>query len=179
MRKYLVGLTIAVIFVAYSIVLRHQHSEPVIAPAGVAQNNSNTSTTPSQSNPSSSQTNTATTTTNQSTNSPSSNTNNTNTTATTPSSKYKDGTYTGSVENAFYGNVQIATVIQNGQITAVNFLEYPNENPNSQYVNQQAIPYLKQEAIKAQGSNVSIVTGATFTSQAFIQSLASALSQAM
>jgi uncharacterized protein with FMN-binding domain len=69
-------------------------------------------------------------------------------------------------------------VIQNGRITAVNFIQFPNENPNSIYVNQTAMPYLKQETIQAQSSKVSIVTGATLTSQAFIQSLANALSQA-
>jgi uncharacterized protein with FMN-binding domain len=96
----------------------------------------------------------------------------------TLSQRYKDGTYNGSVENAFYGNVQVSVTIQNGKITAVDFLESPDENPNSLYVNQQAMPYLKQEAIKAQSSNVSVVTGATFTSQAFTQSLSSALRQA-
>lgn len=152
MRKYFLGIVIAVIFLAYSTILRHQHSEPIVAPTSLSQNNST--------GPTSSPTPT-----------------NTNTTA--PSGQYKDGTYTGSVDNAFYGNVQVSTTIQNGKITAVNFLQYPNENPNSIYVNTSAIPYLKQEAIKAQSSSVSVVTGATFTSQAFMQSLSSALSQAM
>jgi uncharacterized protein with FMN-binding domain len=156
MRKYFLGIIIAIIFVIYSLVLRHQHSEPVVAPLAISQNNPAPS---SNSNTNSTQSNSATT--NPTTN-----------------SQYKDGTYTGSVENAFYGNVQISATIQDGKITTVNFLEYPNENPNSIYVNQEAIPYLKQEAIKAQSSNVSAITGATFTSQAFMQSLANALSQA-
>jgi uncharacterized protein with FMN-binding domain len=45
-------------------------------------------------------------------------------------------------------------------------------------INQQAIPYLQQEAIQAQSSKVQLISGATFTSQAFTQSLANALSQA-
>jgi uncharacterized protein with FMN-binding domain len=159
MRKYTLGIIIAIVFVAYSMVLRHQHSEPVIAPAALSQNNSAgpTTTTPS----------TSTTPTTPPV------------TTTTPSSQYKDGTYTGSVENAFYGNVQVSATITSGKITTVNFLESPNDNPNSIYVNSSAMPYLKQEAIKAQSSKVSIVTGATFTSQAFQQSLSNALSQAM
>ena len=40
------------------------------------------------------------------------------------------------------------------------------------------MPYLKQEAIKSQSSNVSLITGATFTSQAFNTSLSDALNQA-
>ncbi|HUC87656.1 MAG TPA: FMN-binding protein [Candidatus Binatia bacterium] len=150
MRKYVLGIAIIAIFLAYSTILRNQHSEPVVAPSSVSQNNSS-STNPPASTP---------------------------TINTTPSSQYKDGTYTGSVANAFYGNVQVQAVIQNGKITSVSFLQSPDENPNSIYVNQQATPYLKQEAIQAQSSKVSIVSGATFTSQAFIQSLANALSQA-
>jgi len=65
------------------------------------------------------------------------------------------------------------------KITDVKFLSNrPNENPNSIYINQQAMPYLKQEAIQAQSANVNIITGATYTSQAFIQSLTNALNQA-
>jgi uncharacterized protein with FMN-binding domain len=151
MRKYFLGIVIAVIFLAYSTILRHQHSEPIVAPASLSQKNSTGSTSIP-----------APTITNNN----------------VASTQYKDGTYTGSVDNAFYGNVQVSATIQSGKITAVNFLQYPDENPNSIYVNTSAIPYLKQEAIKAQSSNVSAVTGATFTSQAFMQSLSNALSQA-
>ncbi len=91
---------------------------------------------------------------------------------------YKDGTYTGSVANAFYGNVQVQATIQGGSVTSVQFLQYPNDRPNSVAINSQAMPILQQEAIQAQSNNVSIVSGATDTSQAFIASLGSALSQA-
>jgi uncharacterized protein with FMN-binding domain len=91
---------------------------------------------------------------------------------------YKDGTYTGSVANAYYGNVQVQAVISGNKLTDVQFLQYPNDNPNSQYINQQATPYLKQEALQAQSAQVNGITGATLTSQAFTQSLSSALSQA-
>ena len=91
---------------------------------------------------------------------------------------YKDGSYTGSVANAFYGNVQVQATIQGGNITGVQFLQYPNDRPNSVAINSQAMPILQQEAIQAQSNNVSIVSGATDTSQAFIASLGSALTQA-
>lgn len=91
---------------------------------------------------------------------------------------YKDGTYTGSVADAFYGTVQVQAVIQGGKVTNIQFLQYPNDQPESVSVNQAAMPSLKQEAIAAQNANVDIVSGATQTSNAFQQSLASALSQA-
>jgi uncharacterized protein with FMN-binding domain len=45
-------------------------------------------------------------------------------------------------------------------------------------INQQAMPMLKQEAIQKQAARVDIISGATFTSQAFVQSLTNALDQA-
>lgn len=91
---------------------------------------------------------------------------------------YKNGTFVGSVADAFYGNVQVQVVIQGGKITDVQFLQYPNDRQTSIAINSQAMPYLRAEAIQAQSANVAGVSGATATSQAFIQSLAAALSQA-
>ncbi len=91
---------------------------------------------------------------------------------------YKDGTYTGNPADAFYGTVQIQAVINGGKITSVAFLNYPNDRNTSVTINRQAIPYLQQEAITAQSAQVDGVSGATDTSQAFRESLASALSKA-
>lgn len=96
----------------------------------------------------------------------------------TPGATYKDGTYTGSVADAQWGNVQVQVVIQNGKISNVTFLQYPNERDRSVMINQYADPQLINEAIQAQSANVDIITGATDTSEAFIQSLTDALSQA-
>jgi len=97
----------------------------------------------------------------------------------TTGNTYRDGTYTGPAEDAYYGNVQVQAIIQGGRITQVKFLQYPNDRPNSVAINQQAIPYLQQEAIQAQSAQVNGVSGATDTSIAFTQSLSSALRQAM
>ena len=91
---------------------------------------------------------------------------------------YKDGQYTGAIADAFYGNVQVQAIIKSGQITDVKFLDYPHDRGNSIEINSQAMPMLTAEAIRAQTYNVDIVSGATATSQAFIQSLQSALAQA-
>jgi uncharacterized protein with FMN-binding domain len=100
-------------------------------------------------------------------------------TSTTPSSSsYKSGTYTGNVADAQWGVVQVQVVIQNGKITSVQFLQYPNERNRSIEINSYADPILVNEAIQAQSANVDIVSGATDSSEAFIQSLSNALSQA-
>ncbi|HCJ36457.1 MAG TPA: FMN-binding protein [Ktedonobacter sp.] len=96
----------------------------------------------------------------------------------TPSSLFKDGSYTGSVADAQWGYIQVKAVIQNGKITDVQFLQYPNERDRSVMINSYADPQLTSEAIQAQSANVDVVTGATDSSEAFIQSLSDALSQA-
>ena len=93
-------------------------------------------------------------------------------------SSYKDGTYTGSSADAFYGTIQVQATIQRGKITDVQFVQYPNDRSESIQINQQADPLLAQEAIQAQSATVDIISGATDSSQAFMQSLSSALSQA-
>jgi len=91
---------------------------------------------------------------------------------------YKNGTFTGSVADAYYGNVQVRVVTQNGKITDVQFLDYPQGRGTSVRINSYATPILRSEAIQAQSAQVDIVSGASATSGAFKQSLASALSQA-
>lgn len=100
----------------------------------------------------------------------------TNTTVT--ASAYKDGVFSGSVNSAYYGNVQVQVTVQQGKITNVKYLQYPTEDSTSIYIAKGILPYLKKEVIKAQSANINMFTGATFTSQAFIQSLKSALNKA-
>jgi uncharacterized protein with FMN-binding domain len=97
----------------------------------------------------------------------------------TPRGKYKDGSYTGAVADAFYGNIQVQAIISGGKITDVVFLQYPNDRRTSIEINTQAMPYLKQEAIQAQSARVAGVSGATASSDAFVQSLGSALQKAI
>lgn len=91
---------------------------------------------------------------------------------------YKDGVYVGDVIDAFYGNVQVQISIVDGIINDITFLQYPNDRQRSMMISEMSMPMLKHEAISVQSSQVDIVTGATLTSQAFIQSLTSALNKA-
>lgn len=100
------------------------------------------------------------------------------TTPETSNTAYKDGTYTGSVADAQWGNIQVQVVIQQGKLTNITFLQYPNERTRSVMINHYADPQLVSEAIQVQSAEVDIVTGATDTSEAFMQSLSDALSQA-
>lgn len=91
---------------------------------------------------------------------------------------FKDGSYTGQVADAFYGNLQVKAVITNGKISDVQFLQYPNDQDESRQINRQAMPLLKSEAITTQHADVDIVSGATQSSLAFRETLQSALDQA-
>ena len=91
---------------------------------------------------------------------------------------YKDGQYTGTVADAYYGKVQVTAVISQGKITEVTFLKYPQETQNSVRLNEDAISQLQTEAITIQSANVDSITGASLTSAAYLKSLSSALTQA-
>ncbi|MEI7512383.1 MAG: FMN-binding protein [Candidatus Uhrbacteria bacterium] len=95
-----------------------------------------------------------------------------------PTGQYKDGTYNGSIADAFYGNVQVQVVISGGKISNVIFLDHPQDRGRSISINNYAMPILKTETIKVQNANVATVSGASATSGAFRESLAAALIKA-
>ncbi|WP_157866092.1 FMN-binding protein [Mesorhizobium japonicum] len=91
---------------------------------------------------------------------------------------YADGVYTGPTADAYYGIIQIQALVQGGQLTALKVLKYPSDRRTSVNINRQALPMLRDEAISAQSADVDIISGATLTSRAFIQSLRGALKKA-
>jgi uncharacterized protein with FMN-binding domain len=93
-------------------------------------------------------------------------------------SPYKDGTYAGVSTSAYWGNMQVQATVANGQLTNIQFLQWPNDRSRSVRINQQALPLLVQEAIQAQSGKVNVISGATDSSRAFSQSLQSALVKA-
>jgi len=93
--------------------------------------------------------------------------------------QYRDGTYTGAAADASYGTVQVAAVITSGKLADINFLSYPNDRQHSVQVSSYALPILRQEAIAVQSAKIDTVSGASYTSAAFKESLGSALNQAL
>jgi uncharacterized protein with FMN-binding domain len=72
----------------------------------------------------------------------------------------------------------VQVTVANGKITAVQVLQYPADNPRSSSINQGTLPTLVSETLQAQSASINSVSGATYTSQGFVQSLQSALVQA-
>lgn len=111
----------------------------------------------------------------------------TNSEATTPSTGGTDtgsgststsGTYTGDAVETRWGTVQVQITVENGQITAADAIQYPNENGKDQQINAYAIPKLNAEVVQAQSANISAISGATVTSDGYLQSLQSAIDNA-
>jgi uncharacterized protein with FMN-binding domain len=88
------------------------------------------------------------------------------------------GTFTGKRTYAYYGYIRLQAIMKSGSLSDIKIVEYPSDNGRSRYINSIAIPYLIQEAVDAQSWNVDLISGATFTSEAFVQSLRDALRQA-
>jgi uncharacterized protein with FMN-binding domain len=165
MKKFIVATLIIVGFIFYSFIYSHSNQTAVLPNVSTGSGSSSRS-----SNPAASTATPVAAGTSGATDTPGA----TNTSGGT----YKDGSYTGSVADAQWGYIQVKAIIQNGKITDVQFLQYPNDHNRSVMINQYADPQLTSEAIQAQSANVDIITGATDSSQAFIQSLTDALAQA-
>jgi uncharacterized protein with FMN-binding domain len=86
------------------------------------------------------------------------------------------GSFTGSVANTRYGPVQVKITVENGKIVDAQAVQAPSGS-NDRYT-QKAVPRLREQTIAAQSANVQGVSGASFTSYGWYQSLASAISKA-
>lgn len=87
------------------------------------------------------------------------------------------GTYTGDVIQTDYGPVQVAVTLTDGRITAVDALQTPSGNSRDEQIAAHAVPILTSEVLDAQSTHVDSVSGATYTSDGYLQSLQSALDQ--
>ena len=86
-------------------------------------------------------------------------------------------TVDGQVVSTRFGDVQVEVVVASGKITDVVALALPTGRRSGQ-ISQYAGPILRQEALQAQSAQIDLVSGATYTSDAYAQSLQSALDQA-
>jgi uncharacterized protein with FMN-binding domain len=85
---------------------------------------------------------------------------------------------TGDVAQTQWGPVQVQLVVHSGTITSVKILQYPNGNSRDVEIAGYALPILIQETTQSQSAQIDMVSGATYTSEGYLQSLQSALDQA-
>jgi len=85
------------------------------------------------------------------------------------------GTATGDAVSTQYGDAQVRVTVKNGKIVTIEALQLQGNDPRSVQISSSAAPILQQEALSDQTADVDAVSGATFTSASYTQSLQSAL----
>ena len=85
---------------------------------------------------------------------------------------------TGQAVSTAYGPMQVQATLTGGRITGVKVLQETNVGAQSQQIDAFAIPELTKEALTAQSARIHAVSGASYTSAGYIQSLQSALDKA-
>lgn len=88
------------------------------------------------------------------------------------------GTFQGDTSQTRWGPVQVEITVTDGKITDVSTLQYPSGDRKSMMISSQVIPWLQDEVLKVQSASISGISGATYTSNGFKASLASALQKA-
>jgi len=106
---------------------------------------------------------------------PSSDASSRTTSGTSAASGPANGTYTGSSIRTRFGNVQVAVTIASGSITEVTALQLTDADGRSVQISNRAAPILRSEVLASQSAQVSNVSGATYTTQAYLTSVQSAL----
>ncbi len=86
--------------------------------------------------------------------------------------------FAGAAVPTRFGNVQVQITVVDKKITAATVLQIPNRDRKDVQINNRAVPILNAEAVQAQSADIDMVSGATVTSVAYIQSLQSAIDKA-
>ena len=86
--------------------------------------------------------------------------------------------YDGETAQTRWGPVQVRITVADGKIVSSEAVVYPNGNHEDAEINSYALPVLNQEAVQAQSADIDMVSGATVTSDGYVQSLQSAIDKA-
>ena len=99
-----------------------------------------------------------------------------------PTSKSSPATsavaYTGGVADTQWGPVQVRITVRGGKVTRAQAVQYPQGTSTDAQINSYALPLLDQEVVQKQSASIDTVSGATVTSDGYLQSLQSAIDQA-
>lgn len=87
-------------------------------------------------------------------------------------------TINGSPVQTPYGIVQVRVRTRGHRLVDVLPVALPHDNPRSSEIATYAAPILRTEAIRADSAHIDVVSGATYTSDGYAQSLQSALDHA-
>jgi uncharacterized protein with FMN-binding domain len=93
----------------------------------------------------------------------------------TTASSTRPRTIVGPTISTRYGPVQVAVILAGGRLQDVRALQLPSGDGKTNDINSQAGPLLRQEAMAAQGASIDTISGASYTSDGYRQSLQAAL----
>lgn len=89
-----------------------------------------------------------------------------------------DGRFTGDVVQTPFGPLQVEIVISNNKLEEPDSIQFPQSDPQWSEINRKILGVLGLEALNAQSANIQGISGASYTSQGWISSLASAIAKA-
>ena len=95
-----------------------------------------------------------------------------------PGAASVSGTFSGASESTRYGSVQVKIVVAAGKITDVIALKLTDQGGRSVQLSNKAAPILRAEVLKSQSARVNSVSGATYTTNAYLTSVQSAIDKA-
>jgi uncharacterized protein with FMN-binding domain len=84
----------------------------------------------------------------------------------------------GDLVDTAYGPVRVRITVKAGRITEARAIVRPQGDSTTEQINAYAVPVLNQAAVAGQGAQLDTVSGATYTSEGYRQSLQSALDAA-
>ena len=87
-------------------------------------------------------------------------------------------TFTGGVAQTQWGPVQVQITVKGSKVTQSRAVQYPQNNDRDVMINSYALPILDQEVVQQQSASIDVVSGATVTSDGYLQSLQAAIDQA-
>lgn len=97
---------------------------------------------------------------------------------TTAAATLSDGTFTGSTATHRFGSVTVTVTVKNGAISALSERVVSDGDRKSDQINARSIPTLKSAVLAAKSASVSTISGATYTTRAYLTSLQAALDKA-
>lgn len=90
---------------------------------------------------------------------------------------YHDGNFRGNNAYAYFGEVAVRAIVENGKLIDVKVMRYPNHRKISKDISDPALVVLRKQALERQSAQVDMVSGATWTSKGYAESLSVALAK--
>ena len=94
-----------------------------------------------------------------------------------PTNQPANGSFTGADIQTQFGDVQVRITVTGGRITDVSALQMPTDRARSAEITQYVTPLLRSEVIQAQSPRIDVISGASFTSEAYAESVNDAMRQ--